>query len=141
MTVAFNSLFFPYQKGVGGMCSFILQSKTPFSATWANYKHPHLFLAFFHPGPFSTWTETEMTNDFIRARRPCFPKVLNTSKTKSSWRCLANEQVLLSINFSSFEIMIQLLCPPVFEKHVNSFYSVSFLTILSLRILNESLPS
>lgn len=128
-------------KGIGGMCSFILKSKTQFCTNWANYNHPHLFLAFFHPGPFSIWMETEMTDDFLRSRQPCFPKALHISKTKPSWGCLANEKDLLSINLSSFETMIQLLCPPVFEKHVNSFYSASFLTILSLGILNESLSS
>lgn len=116
------------------MCSFILKSKTQFCTNWANYNHPHLFLAFFHPGPFSTWMETEMTDDFLRSRRPCFPKALHISKTKPSWHCLANEKDLLAINLSSFETMIQRLCPPVFEKGVNSFYSVSFLTILSLSL-------
>lgn len=116
------------------------EEQTQFYATWANYNHL-LFLSFFHPGLFSTWIEMKMTNDFIRSRWPCFPKNLNTSKTKSSWCCLANEKDPSSINFSSFERMIQLLCPPVFEKRVNSFYSVSFLTILSLGILNESSSS
>jgi hypothetical protein len=83
------------------MCSFILQSKTQFCTTWANYNLPHLGLAFFHSSPFSTWTGTEMASDFISSRQAYFPDPLNTSKTKRSWHDVANEQDLLPINFRS----------------------------------------
>lgn len=122
------------------MCSLILQSKTQFCATWANYNLPHLVLAFFHPSPFSTWMETEMASDFISSGQAYFPDPLKTSKTKQSWHGVANEQDLLPINFSSFGRMKQLLtCPPLFVKHVGCLLlSASFPTILSPRILNDS---